>query len=169
MSKKKGSADQRRRVYIHFRALISGLDSQEVRKQKRVKELVDASWWSLGPLLQDIGQKQVSRILQSMRDSRLFESEAIAKREFPELFLPSPPLDVQREAAEDRAAKSREEILDSINFLHDEGLDMDDAPDSEPDEPDEREEPEEPKEPEKQLEIVDLVNGENQVENPAGT
>lgn len=150
---KKGSAAERCRVYIHCRPIFTGVDAQ-VRKQKRVKELVDASWASLEPLLQGIGQKRVLKILQCLLDGRIFESEACAKLEFPELFLPSSLTDVHREAAEDSAAKSREEILDSISSRHDEGLEMDDAPDSEPDE---------------HSEVVDLGNGASQAEIPTRT
>jgi hypothetical protein len=157
---KKGSAQDRRRVYIHCRPIFSGVDAQ-VRKQARVKELVSASWASLEPLLRGIGQKQVLRILQSLLDCHIFESEASAKLEFPDLFLPSSVLDVQRKAAEDSAARSREEILDNISSRHDEGLDMDDTPDSEPDEHDEPDE--------HHGAVVNRVNGESQVTNPART
>jgi hypothetical protein len=165
MTKNKGSANERRRVYIHCRPIFSGVDAQ-VRKHKRIKELVDASWASLEPLLQDIGQQRVLRILQSLLDGRIFESEASAKLQFPELFLPPSLLDVQRETAEDSAAELREEILDSISSHHDEGLYMDDAPDSEPDE---HNNPDEQNEPDEHSQVVNLVNGDSQVENPART
>jgi hypothetical protein len=149
----KGSAAERRRIYIHCRPIFSGANAQ-VRKLQRLRGLVDASWASLEPSLRDIGQKRVLRILQSLLDGGIFESEARAKLEFPDLFLPSSHVDLQREASENSAAKSREEVLDSISSRHDEGLDMDEAPDSEPDE---------------HTELANLVNGGRQVGSPART
>lgn len=144
------TADTRRRVYVHCRPIFSGATAQ-VRKKKKIKDLVCGSWASLQPLLNDIDKSRVIDILQSLLEARIFESEARAKTEFPDVFSSSSIRDVQREASETSAAKSSEEILDSITARHDQGLDTDAVPDSEPDE---------------HRESSDSVNGQDKLEIP---
>src|SRR5438105_1726251 len=95
----------KRRVYVLCRPIFSGINAQ-VRKLKKVKELVNNSRNSLQPLLRDIGEAKLVRILRYLLEGRIFESELRAKVEFPDLFRPSPFRDVQRQATEIDAARS---------------------------------------------------------------
>ncbi len=177
------STAQRRRIYIHCRPIFSGVNAQ-VRKKKRIKELVDGSNASLQPLLNDIGQKQVMKILQSLLDSGIFASETRAKLEFPDLFRPSFLPGVQSQTSEDNAARLVEEALGSIASRHSEGLEIGGEKNSEPDEHGEKEsdpdehgekdsEPDEhgerDSEPDEHGELMNSMNGENKVETSACT
>ncbi len=104
---------KRRRVYVHCRPIFSG-DNALVRTTKRIKALVDGNRASLKPLLNDMTEQQVMDILRHLLDRRIFESEARAKVEFPDLFRPPSVRDTQRQAFEDDAARSTEEAWDSI-------------------------------------------------------
>ncbi|KAH8656439.1 hypothetical protein BGZ61DRAFT_434384 [Ilyonectria robusta] len=117
-----GSANSRKRVYISCRAIFSGNNAQ-VRKQKKVKELVEKSRKSLKTLLQDLGHDTVIAILRSLLEGKIFESEIRAKIEFPELFRSSTIRDVQRQASEADAANSTAEALDEITSQDGEQLD----------------------------------------------
>lgn len=108
-----GSANSRKRVYISCRAIFSGNNAQ-LRKPKKVKELVEQSRNSLKMLLEDLGHDAVIAILRSLLEGKIFESEIRAKIEFPELFRSSTIRDVQRQASEADAANSTAEALDEI-------------------------------------------------------
>jgi len=110
----------RRRAYVLCRPIFSGSDAQ-VRKTKKVKELVNKSKNSLEPLLRDIGKARLVEILRSLLENRIFESELRAKVEFPDLFRPSPLRHVQRQASEIDAARSVAEALDEIASQNGEG------------------------------------------------
>ncbi len=105
----------RREVYLLCRPIFSGSNAQ-VRKLKKVKELVGNSKVALAPLLRDIGEAKLIEILRDLLESRTFESELRAKVEFPELFRPSPFRDAQRQASEMSAARSTAEALDEITI-----------------------------------------------------
>lgn len=143
---------QRRRVYIHCRPIFSGVNAQ-VRKQKKIMELVNKNAASLQQLFNDIGQKKVIKILRYLLDKHIFEAEARAKVEFPDLFGPSSSLNVQRQASENDAAKTTEAALDSIAFCHSEGSVTDGMEDSEIEE-----------DGGENGEAVNLVNGDKKVE-----
>ncbi len=123
-----------------------------MRKKKKIKKLVDRNKASLQPLLEDISQNQLIKILRSLLERRIFEAEVHAKVEFPDLSNPSSLRDVQRQAFENDAARSTEEVLDSIAFCPSEGSYIDDMEESEPDE---------------DGEVVTLVKGEKKVETLA--
>ena len=104
---------KRRRVYVHCRPIFSG-DNALVRKPKSIKTLVDSNRASLQPLLNDKTEQQVMDILRHLLERRIFESEICAKVEFPDLFRPPSLRDTQRQAFEEDAARSTEEVWDSI-------------------------------------------------------
>jgi hypothetical protein len=108
-----GLDNSRRQVYLLCRPIFSGNNAQ-VRKLKKVKELVEKSKTSLRPLLEDIGEAKLVEILRNLLENRIFESELRAKVEFPDLFRPSPFRDAQREASEIDAARSTAEALEEI-------------------------------------------------------
>ena len=107
----------RRRVYVHCRPIFSG-DNALVRKKKDIKSLVDGNRSSLQPLLNDISEHEVMDVLRYLLERCIFESEARAKVEFPDLFRPPSVRDTQRQAFEDDAARSTEEVWDSIASCH---------------------------------------------------
>lgn len=107
------SPADRRRVYLVCKPIFTGNNAQ-LRKQKKIQELVERRETSLGPLIGDFGIHGVVDILKDLLDKRIFQSETKAKVEFPELFLSSPERDVQRAASENHAAQSEAEALEEI-------------------------------------------------------
>jgi hypothetical protein len=83
-----GSTRQRSQIYVTCRPIFSGQNAQ-VRKTKKIKELIKGKG-SLRPLLRDIGETRLVEILRDLLESRTFESEFCAKKEFPHLFRLSP-------------------------------------------------------------------------------
>lgn len=106
----------RRRVYLACKAIFTGNNAQ-LRKQKKIRELVERRRTSLGPLIGDFGIQGVVDILRGLLDDRIFQSELNAKVEFPELFLSSPERDIQRAESENHAAQSAAEALEEIASL----------------------------------------------------
>lgn len=127
------SARHRRRIYLTCRPIFSGVNAQ-VRKQRKIKELVNKSKKSLQPLLRDIGEAKVIEILKSLLEKRIFESELRAKVEFPDLFRPSPFRNSQRQASEVDAARSTAAALDDIISQDGEGFSREEMIPEEPEE-----------------------------------
>jgi len=109
----KASGEQRRLVYVQCRPIFSGQNAHQ-RKVKKITALVEGSK-SLQPLLRDIGKDKLLKVLQSLLDKGIFESELQAKVEFPDLFRPSPQREAQRHASELSAARFTAEVLSEIS------------------------------------------------------
>lgn len=109
------SADKRR-VYLACRAIFAGNNAQ-LRKQKKIREVVLKHQASLRPLIRDFTLDKVVDILKTLLEKQIFQSEVKAKIEFPELFVSSPARDVQRAASENDAARSAAELLEEIASL----------------------------------------------------
>jgi hypothetical protein len=107
---------EKRRVFLAFRSIIVGQNAQ-LRKAKKVREVVQQHQSSFGPLLRDYGLNRVVDIIKALLEDRIFESELKAKIAFPELFQLSPARDVQRTASENNAARSEAEALEEIASL----------------------------------------------------
>jgi len=118
----------KRRVYLACRAIFAGNDAQ-LRKQKKIRELVGRHRSLLGPLLSDFGADKVHEILRVLLEGQIFQSELKAKVEFPELFVSSPVRDEQRAASENDAARSAAEALEEIESLEgrDEEVDIEEG------------------------------------------
>ena len=115
----------RRRVYLACKAIFTGNNAQ-LRKQKKIRELVDKHKGALNPLIRDFGVPKVVDILRVLLDSGVFQSDLKAKIEFPELFRSSPDRTVQRAESENNAARSAAEALEEIASLEgDNELDRD--------------------------------------------
>ena len=113
----------KRRIYVLCRPIFSGRNAQ-VRKAKKIRELVETSQAALQPLLQDITICQLVDTLRSLLKKKIFQSELRAKIEFPDLFVPSPLRDTQREESEADAARYAAEVLDGFESeINDEDLD----------------------------------------------
>jgi hypothetical protein len=110
------SPADRRRVYLACRAIFAGSNAQ-LRKLKKIRELVETRQVPLKPLIGDFGIPKVVEILRDLLDGRVFESELKAKVEFPELFVSTPERDVQRAESENHAAQSAAEALEEITSL----------------------------------------------------
>jgi hypothetical protein len=107
------ASEQRRRVYLACRAIFTGTNA-ELRKQKKIRSLVDRHKSSLSHVIRDLGVNNVVEILKGMLEDRVFQSEVRAKVYFPELFQSSPARDVQRAVSEIDAARSTAEALEDI-------------------------------------------------------
>lgn len=110
------SAADKRRVYLACRAIFTG-NSAQLRKQKKVRELVEKQKSSLAPLIRDFGITKVVEILRILLDGQAFQSDLKAKVEFPELFRSTPDRDIQRAESEYNAARSVAEALEEIASL----------------------------------------------------
>jgi len=104
------------RVYLTCRPIFAGNNAQ-LRKLKKIRELVDEHKSSISHLIKDFGAEKVVDILKSLLERGIFQSQVKAKIEFPELFQSSPARDVQRAASENDAARSAAEALEEIASL----------------------------------------------------
>ena len=68
----------RRRVYIACRVIFTGKDAQ-LRKRKKIRELVERHKTSLGLLIKDTNIDVVVAIPRNILEKRIFESELMAK------------------------------------------------------------------------------------------
>lgn len=103
----------RQRVYIHARPIFSGNNAQ-LRRRKKVVELVQAYKVTLDPLLEELGESRLVDILRKLLEDRVFESDLRAKAEFPGLFSPILARDAEHEASEIDAARSTEDALEAM-------------------------------------------------------
>jgi hypothetical protein len=125
------SSADKRRVFLAYRAIFAGNNAQ-LRKHKKVLELVNSHKSSFGPLIRDFGVNKIVDILKILLDARIFGSELKAKVEFPELFRSSPVREVQRAASENDAARSESQALEEIESLEGRGNEADEEVDGQP-------------------------------------
>jgi hypothetical protein len=114
------SSAERRRVFLAYRTVFTGQYAQ-IRKPKRIKEIVQQHRRSFGSLTEDFGLDKVVDIIKVLLDQCVFESELKAKIAFPELFQTSAARDIQRNASENDAARSATEALEEMISVNDEG------------------------------------------------
>jgi hypothetical protein len=107
------SAADERRVYLACRPIFAGNNAQ-LRRHKKIRELVKEHEESLYQLVQDFTTGKVVDIIKTLLERDIFQSDVKANIEFPELYLSSPARDVQREASENDAARSAAEARDEI-------------------------------------------------------
>lgn len=101
------------RVHLACRAIFTR-QTALVRKQKKIRELVEQRKTSFKPLFTELGVEGLVEVLKVLLDDRIFESELRAKEMFPDLFLPSPVRDIQRAESEYHAVQSVAEALGEI-------------------------------------------------------
>ncbi|KAL1962115.1 hypothetical protein VTN77DRAFT_582 [Rasamsonia byssochlamydoides] len=119
------SAAERRLVYLACRAIFAGSNAQ-IRKPKKIRELVDKHEQALRPQIRDFKPDKVVDILKGLLEKRIFQSDVKAKSEFPELFVSSPARDAQRAASENDAARSTAETLEEIESLEERENELED-------------------------------------------
>ena len=112
------SATDKRRVYLACRAIFTGNNAQ-LRRRKKIRELLEKRKCSLAPLIRDFGITKITEILRILLESQIFQSDLKAKVEFPELFHSSPDRDIQRAESEQNAARSVAEALEEIASVGD--------------------------------------------------
>jgi hypothetical protein len=113
------SADGRR-VFLAYRTVFTGPHAQ-IRKSKKVREVIEQHGGSFQPLIKDFGFDKVVDIVKTLLDQRVFESELKAKIAFPELFQTSPARDVQRNESENDAARSVAEAIEELTSASERG------------------------------------------------
>jgi hypothetical protein len=114
------SSADRRRVFLAYRTVFTGPHAQ-IRKSKKVREVIEQHKASFQPLLKDFGFDKVADIIKTLLDQRVFESELKAKIAFPELFQTSPARDVQRNESENDAARSVAEAVEELESASERG------------------------------------------------
>ena len=125
------SSADKRRVFLAYRAIFAGNNAQ-LRRPKKVRELVHLHKSSFGSLLKDFGENKIIDILKGLLEGRIFESALRAKIEFPELYRSSPVREVQRTASENDAARSESQALEEIESLEGKDLEADEEVDGQP-------------------------------------
>jgi hypothetical protein len=105
--------EDKRRVYLACKPIFAG-NNVQLRRYKKICELVKEHEESLRQLIDDFTTGKVINILKILLERDIFQSDIKAKIEFPELYLSSPARDVQRAVSEDNAARSVAEALDEI-------------------------------------------------------
>ncbi|KAN0068548.1 hypothetical protein V8E54_013272 [Elaphomyces granulatus] len=128
------SSADKRRVYLACRPIFTG-NNALLRKQKKIRELLDKHKSPLHPLVRDFDINKIVEILKILLEKEIFQSEVKAKIEFPELFQSSPERSVQRTASENDAARSMAEALEDIESLEAED-ELEDGEWRHPDSPD---------------------------------
>ena len=112
------SIADKKRVYLSCRAIFTGNNAQ-LRRQKKVRQLIDKRRSYLAHLLRDLGVAKVVEVSRILLENGVFESEFRAKVEFPELFVSTPDRDAQHAESEQNAARSVAEALEDIASLGD--------------------------------------------------
>lgn len=113
------SADGRR-VFLAYRTVFTGPHAQ-IRKSKKVREVIEQHRGSFQTLIRDFGFDKVADIVKTLLDQRVFESELKAKIAFPELFQTSLARDVHRNESENDAARSAAEALEELTSASEHG------------------------------------------------
>jgi len=114
------SSANSRRVFLAYRTVFTGPQAQ-IRKSKKVREVIEQHRASFKPLIKDFGFNEVVDIVKTLLDQRVFESELKAKIAFPELFQTTPARDIQRNESENDAARSAAEALEELTSASERG------------------------------------------------
>lgn len=104
----------RRRVYVYCRPIFTSGNNAQLRKRKKIKQVIKANKRLLQSLLGDMSEKTLVETLHDLLNKNIFSSEFCAKVEFPSLFRSSPLREVQRQTSELNAARSTAVVLDEI-------------------------------------------------------
>ncbi|KAK5092637.1 hypothetical protein LTR70_009168 [Exophiala xenobiotica] len=115
------SSTEKRRVFLACRPIFTTGENAQVRKQKRVRKIVDKHRKPLRALLADFGEDKVVEILRGLLEKRIFESEVQARAQFPDLYCSSPAQNVRRVESENDAAREIAELLDEIESVEGRG------------------------------------------------
>jgi hypothetical protein len=107
------SSADKRRVYLAYRTVFAGPNAQ-LRKHKKVREVIQARQSSFGPLINDFGLEKIIEIVIILLNGRIFQSELKAKIEFPELFRTTPSRDIPRAETENYAVRSEAGALKNL-------------------------------------------------------
>ena|SRR6187402_3485808 len=119
------SSADRRRVFLAYRTVFTGPHAQ-IRKSKKVREVLEQHRQSFQPLILDFGFDKVADIVKALLDQSVFRSELKAKLAFPELFQTSAARDVQRNESENDAARSAAQVLEELTIASEPGGLIDD-------------------------------------------
>jgi hypothetical protein len=107
------SSADKRRVYLAYRTVFAGPNAQ-LRKPKKVREVIEARQNAFSPLIKDFGLEKVIEIVIILLNGQVFQSELKAKIAFPELFRTTPSRDEQHAASENDAVRSEAEALEDL-------------------------------------------------------
>lgn len=112
------SSADKRCVYLAYRTVFAGPNAQ-LRKHKKVREVIEAHQNAFRPLINDFGLEKIIEIVIILLNGRIFQSELEAKIAFPELFRTTPSRDVQRAETENDAVQSEAEALEDLLSAND--------------------------------------------------
>jgi hypothetical protein len=107
------SSADKRRVYLAYRTVFAGLNAQ-LRKPKKVREVIEARQNAFSPLIKDFGLEKVIEIVIILLNGWVFQSELKAKIAFPKLFWTTLSRDEQHAASENDAVRSKAEALEDL-------------------------------------------------------
>lgn len=112
------SSADKRRVFLAYRTVFVGPHAQ-LRKPKKVREVIEARQSAFGPLINDFGLEKIIEIVKILLNGGIFQSELKAKIAFPELFRTTPSRDVQHAESENEVARSEAEALEDLHSVDD--------------------------------------------------
>lgn len=92
-------------VYLSCRSIFKQADAQ-LRKPKKIREMIQKRESMIRPLLQEHSLDAICGVVKTLLDGQIFESTLHAKIRFPELFEVSEAQSVEREASEAEAVRS---------------------------------------------------------------
>ncbi len=110
-------------VYLHCRSIFSGADAQ-VRRQKKVRQLLARKNASISTLTHEFSLDAICIIAKELLEDGVFGSEMRARLRFPELFKTSEAQLAERQASEALAARSEAEAIVGIIALSENDEDM---------------------------------------------
>ena len=90
---------EERLVYFHCSSIFTGTNA-EVRKLKKVREILLKHRASIGSFIDEFGLENISAVAKKLLTERVFESSRRAQRRFPEFFESSEAEDVVGTAPE---------------------------------------------------------------------
>ena len=107
-----------RLVYLHCSSIFSGANA-EVRKAKKVSQLLQKHKASIKILTKEFTLPAIAAIAKELLEERIFESLPRAKLRYPELFQPSETQEAERAASEAEVVRIEAEAAHDIVLTSD--------------------------------------------------
>ncbi|KAL9622826.1 MAG: hypothetical protein Q9204_007995, partial [Flavoplaca sp. TL-2023a] len=107
-----------RLVYLHCSSIFSGANAQ-VRKVKKVSQLLEKHKASIKILTKEFTLPAVAAVAKELLEEQIFESLPRAKLRYPELFQPSETQEAERAASEAEVIRAEAEAAQDIVLTSD--------------------------------------------------
>ena len=101
------------RVFVASRTVFAG-PSALIRKNKKINDLVLKHQQSLKEIIREYGTVRVADIVKSLLESRVCESETIARKRLPQLYRTTEVQEIRHTRSDDHATKPEAEALGKV-------------------------------------------------------